>query len=59
MVMRSLPEHVDDAEIEEMFNFADKDGDGLLSYEEFQVVCHIVIAKIFFRQLFLDHGQPT
>ena len=41
MVMRSLPEHVDDAEIEEMFNFADKDGDGLLSYEEFQVVFYI------------------
>ena len=37
MIMKSLPEHVDDAEIAEMFDFADKNGDGLLSYEEFEV----------------------
>ena len=35
--MRNLPVHVSDEEIEEMFIFADTDGDGRLSYEEFEV----------------------
>ena len=34
-IMRSLPLPVSEADIEEMFSFADKDGDGQLSYEEF------------------------
>ena len=32
-----LPVHVPDDDIAEMFAFADKDGDGQLSYEEFEV----------------------
>ena len=36
-IMRNLPVHVSDEEIEEMFTFADTDGDGRLSYEEFEV----------------------
>ena len=35
--MRNLPVCVSDEDIEEMFNFADADGDGKLSYAEFQV----------------------
>ena len=36
-LMKSLPVTVEDEDIEEMFNFADADGDGKLSYAEFQV----------------------
>ena len=35
--MKNLPVVVDDEDIEKMFEFADKDRDGKLSYEEFQV----------------------
>ena len=35
--MSHLPEHVPEAEISEMFQFADKDSDGRISYEEFLV----------------------
>ena len=35
--MQNLPVHVADDDIAEMFAFADKDGDGQLSYEEFEV----------------------
>lgn len=35
--MKNLPAEVDDSEIEEMFAYADKDQDGKLSYQEFQV----------------------
>ena len=35
--MKNLPAEVHDSEIDEMFAFADKDKDGKLSYEEFQV----------------------
>ena len=38
MIMRSLPEKVPDKEIEEMFAFADKDGDEKLSFAEFQIM---------------------
>ena len=37
-IMKNLPEPVEDADIEEMFAFADRDGDGRLSYQEFQVM---------------------
>merc|ERR1712142_289916 len=37
-IMTNLPEEVSDADIEEMFNYADKDGDGKISYQEFQVM---------------------
>ena len=36
--MKNLPVHVEDASIEDMFNFADKDHDGKLSYSEFLVM---------------------
>ena len=36
-MMSHLPEHVPEAEISEMFQFADKDSDGRISYEEFLV----------------------
>ena len=36
-IMQNLPVHVTDDDIAEMFAFADKDGDGQLSYEEFEV----------------------
>ena len=37
-MMSNLPEVVDEADIEEMFTYADKDGDGKISYAEFQVM---------------------
>ena len=56
MVMRSLPEHVDDAEIAEMFDFADKNGDGQLSYEEFEVRSWKTILWKILISGTLDHG---
>ena len=38
LMMRNLPEDVSDDIIEEMLRFADKDGDGQLSYEEFSLM---------------------
>ena len=35
--MKNLPVPVEDADIEEMFEFADKNKDGKLSYKEFKV----------------------
>ena len=40
--MKNLPVTVDDEDIDEMFEFADKDRDGKLSYEEFQVTLDVV-----------------
>ena len=37
MIMKNLPVTVEDEEIHEMFDFADKDKDGKLSFREFQV----------------------
>lgn len=37
-IMKNLPVCVSDEDIEEMFRFADKDGDGKLSYAEFKVM---------------------
>ena len=37
-LMKSLPVHVEEEDIEEMFAFADKNQDGHLSYSEFQVM---------------------
>ena len=34
-MMSQLPEHVSDQEIDEMFQFADQDADGQISWEEF------------------------
>jgi Ca2+-binding EF-hand superfamily protein len=40
--MKNLPVVVEDEDIDEMFEFADKDGDGKLSYQEFQVILDVV-----------------
>ena len=37
-MMKNLPEKVSDEDIEEMFEFADANGDGKISYEEFQIM---------------------
>ena len=37
-IMKNLPVFVSDEDIEDMFSFADKDGDGKLSYAEFKVM---------------------
>ena len=37
-MMSNLPEVVSEEDIEEMFTYADKDGDGKISYTEFQVM---------------------
>jgi len=37
-IMKNLPVPVDDEDIEEMFEFADKNKDGKLSYKEFKVM---------------------
>ena len=36
-MMTHLPEHVPESEISEMFQFADKNSDGRISYDEFLV----------------------
>ena len=36
-IMKNLPVPVEDEDIEEMFDFADKNKDGKLSYREFEV----------------------
>jgi hypothetical protein len=41
-IMKNLPVVVEDEDIDEMFEFADKDRDGKLSYEEFQVTLDMV-----------------
>ena len=35
--MKNLPAEVSDEDVEEMWNYADKNGDGRLSYKEFKV----------------------
>ena len=37
--MKNLPAEVSDEDVEEMWNYADKNGDGRLSYKEFKVKC--------------------
>ena len=37
-IMKNLPVHVEDADIDEMFRYADSDSDGQLSYSEFLVM---------------------
>ena len=36
-IMKNLPAEVSDEDVEEMWNYADKNGDGRLSYKEFKV----------------------
>ena len=42
-MMKNLPVPVADEEIEEMFEYADKNRDGKLSYKEFQVIQHNIL----------------
>ena len=44
-IMRSLPVPVSELDIEEMFNFSDKNRDGKLSYKEFEVIRHSKMLK--------------
>ena len=37
--MTNLPEVVDEAEAEEMFSVADRDGNGRITYKEFRRMC--------------------
>ena len=43
LMMSHLPEHVSDAEIEEMFSFADKNNDGRISWDEFLVSAKLTL----------------
>ena len=45
-IMKNLPVPVPDEDIEEMFEFADKNNDGKLSYNEFEVSIATVAANI-------------
>ena len=38
LIMKNLPVTVEDEDMEEMFEYADKDKDGKLSFQEFQVM---------------------
>ena len=41
--MKNLPAEVSDEDVEEMWNYADKNGDGRLSYKEFKVKFVIIL----------------
>ena len=53
-MMSHLPEHVPEAEISEMFQFADKDSDGRISYEEFLVSLPSVQSLVDIRYFLVD-----
>ena len=44
--MKNLPVEVSDQDIDEMFEFADKNKDGKLSYKEFRVRMRIFVAHM-------------
>ena len=58
--MKNLPVEVSDDDVEEMFQFADKDSDGALTYEEFQVddvtTCFSLV--IIFSKVMVKPQQP-
>ena len=47
--MKNLPVEVSDEDIEEMWSFADKNGDGKLSYKEFKAIAQFSQSR---KQLF-------
>ena len=49
--MKNLPVAVGDEDIEEMFEFADKNKDGKLSYQEFLVIVNLTKTGIL-----IDNG---
>ena len=57
-MMSQLPEPVSDNEISEMFNFADKDADGKLSYAEFQIMIDPPAPPIIPKPSISDIGLP-
>ena len=53
--MKNLPVEVSEEDIEEMFEFADKNKDGKLSYKEFKESTYIYIEfNSFFNSFFSD-----
>ena len=54
--MKNLPVPVADEDIEEMFEFADKDKNGKLSYKEFEVIQFTITFKKIFMLKLLDNG---
>ena len=57
-IMRSLPLPVSEADIEEMFSFADKNKDGKLSYKEFEVNGHLIYFDIISKFFKDDDRSP-
>lgn len=57
-LMKNLPVHVDDEEIEEMFAYADRNQDGHLSYSEFQVMVNPPPAPKVPKPHIADIGLP-
>ena len=57
-IMKNLPVFVSDEDIEEMFNFADKDADGKLSYAEFQIMIDPPAPPIIPKPSISDIGLP-
>merc|ERR1719483_1167617 len=45
-MMRNLPVPVEEEDIDQMFDFADKDKDGKISYSEFQTMINPQVVKI-------------
>ena len=54
--MKNLPVEVSDEDVEEMWSYADKNGDGRLSYKEFKVtsVLHDGVTPVIFIIKFND-----
>ena len=57
-LMKNLPVHVDEGEIEEMFAYADRNEDGHLSYSEFQVMVNPPPAPKVPKPHIADIGLP-
>ena len=57
-LMKNLPVHVDEEEIEEMFAYADRNDDGHLSYSEFEVMVNPPPAPKVPKPHIADIGLP-
>ena len=59
-IMMNLPVPVSDEDVEEMFEFADKNKDGVLNYEEFLVKKMVYnISKIYLFYSVADGKPPS
>ena len=62
--MKNLPAEVSDEDVEEMWNYADKNGDGRLSYKEFKVKYFYIYlifnlnVDVFWRQVMINPPLP-